>query len=166
MQINKDLYPGVLYDYNNGLFYRLNADGSKDRRLVTDFFDMITYVCAFTKKNVKKKAAVLAWEIMNGKLPKDHKVYQKDFNRNNYQLYNIGCVSARKFVSITDAVYNLKGGVRVVPHPNDAYIYFVQYKVQGKIKRKRCHDIVQALRIKRMVQINSTKVLGRYTLTN
>lgn len=160
-------YIGVAYDFINGFFYRLKADSEIDKRLVSDYLGYITYLCHFTRKKIKKKAEILAYEIMEGKpLSKYKKLYFKDLNPENLKYWNIGCVNQKQFNTIKDAVYNINGGVKIMNHPTDAYVYFVYYKTKGRIKKKICHDIVSALKVKRIILLTSNKVLSKYTVSN
>lgn len=160
-------YPGIAYDYANGYFYRLKAGAEIDKRLVSDYLGYITYLCHTTRRKVKKKAEILAYEIMQGKpLSKYKKLYFKDLNPDNLKYWNIGCVSQKQYNTIKDAVYNINGGIKIVSHPTDAYVYFVYYKTKNRIKKKICHDIVSALKVKRIILITSNKVLSKYIVSN
>lgn len=161
------VYPGITYDYTNGYFYRLKGNSEIDKRLVSDYLGYITYLCHFTRKKIKKKAEILAYEIMQGKpLHKSKKLYFKDLNSENLKYWNIGCVSVRQYNTIKDAVYNINGGIKICNHPTDAYVYFIYYKTKNRIKKKICHDIVSALKVKRIILLTSNKVLSKYIVSN
>lgn len=160
-------YPGIAYDYINGYFYRLKSSNEMDKRIIPDYLGYIIYLCALTNKRIKKKAEILAYEIMlDISLPKNSKLYFKDLNSENFKFWNIGCVSAKQYNTIRDAVYNIQGGIKIIPHAKDAFAHYIFYKTKGRIKMKICHDIVSALKIKRMILITSNKVLSRYITSN
>ena len=160
-------YPGIAYDYANGYFYRLKSNHELDKRIIPDYIWYITYLCAISGKRIKKKAEILAYEIMSERLlTKNKKLYFKDLNPENLKYWNIGCVSNKQYDTIKDAIYNIRSGIKITPHPVDAFSYYIQYKTKGRMKSKICYDIVSALKIKRIILITSNKVLSRYIISN
>lgn len=173
-------YPGLAYDYINGKFYKV-AKNSKinqnideihlfvdiltERELYVDETGYLSYKCNISGALVRKKAIILAFEVLHDTLTTGKKTYFKDLNTNNYKGSNIGCVDKDEFVKIKDSLRNLNGFLKVQPHKTDAYVYVVKYRQSGRSCTKLCHDIVQALRFKRRILLKSSKILSKYLTT-
>ncbi len=168
MFVCSKLYPGVLYDVESGRLYRrklLNIVSDEiDRELFPDAFGIVSYSCCVSGKTVRKKIEILLYEILHGKLPADHKVYFKDFDSTNYKGSNIGVMSKIEYTRLKDSLYNAEN-CKVIRHPTDMLIYLVKYKHDNRMKTRRCHDIVQALRIQRAVTYTALKYLNKYYVT-
>ncbi len=158
--------PGVAYDPMQGFFWRLSSEGEPERKLELDADNMLIYFCPVLKKSIKKKGLILAWNILHGAVPKDSVVYAKDCNPRNLKSFNIGCTSKESYKIIKDSLENLNGAVRLVPHPNDSFAYYLRYRKDGKVQQQKYHDIVTALKAKAKILQNSTKLAGKYLISS
>lgn len=160
-------YPGVAYDPDSGKFYKLFTNESStvvsvEREIILDDFLNIIYKCFYTKKKIKKKAEILAWEIMHGPVPENSLLYFKNFNKEDIRASNIGCMTKDEYRSIKDQLDNLHGAIQMKPHPFNAFMYRIEYKYNGKIKHKVVHDITAAFRLKKILLLRAKRILGKY----
>lgn len=157
-------YPNVAYDVQHGVFYRLKpATQAIVRALAPDEQGMLSVVDGLTKKHTFKKAVILAWEfIHSSKLPDGYVVYFKNLNTADYNGYNIAAIPRAQFALLRDAIDNISGVLKLVPHATEVYSYKVRYKHKGQVLHKQFHDVVDAQKFMRSVLIKSTKIMSRH----
>ena len=160
-------YPNIAYDVQHGIFYRLKqATQQIVRALAPDEQGMLSVVDGLTKKHTFKKAAILAWEfIHSSKLPDGHVVYFKNLNTSDYNGYNIAAIPRQQFALLRDAIDNITGVLKLVPHATEVYSYKVRYKHKGQVLHKQFHDVVDAQKFMRSVLIKSTKIMSKYLVS-
>lgn len=161
-------YKGLAYDYGNGYFYRLKQFGQSkvvDRRLIPSEDGNVSYFCFFDKKPVKKKALIIVWEMLQNSLDDDCVLYHKDLDTKNYKASNVGCINRKDYRQFKDALHNVQGGIKLKAADTDAFSHIVSYKKNGTNRKKKCLDIVTALRFKRRLLLISLKILGKYLNT-
>ena len=166
-KIISDRYPGLMYLFLSGHFYRLSDNPEKTRRIFPDENGLLNYYCFKEKKSIKKKAITLAWELLNSKkLPSNSINYFKDLNPENYKGSNIGIISKANYKKLKDALYNLEHGVKLIPHKTDAFVYILKYKSDGKLLQTTFHDISTALKMKRRIIFKSSKTVTKWVVSD
>lgn len=166
--LKNDTYPGLIYCQFTGQFWRLHFQDGKlvqDRQLLPDEDCNLSYFCAVLRKPVKKKAARIAWEIVHNISSTGLHILHLDLDEYNLRASNLKGVNKEEYKRFKDCLLNVQGAVKMKPVPTDAFSYIVQYRRDGKLHQKRCHDVVSALKFKRRVLFHSTKVLGKYVST-
>lgn len=152
-------YPSTYYDYQLGKFYKNSTEVSE---IVPDDTGMLSFYCKVKRKVVRKKALFLAYESLHGPIPEDHLVFQKDLDETNYKGSNLMCLHKDEVRDIKDALYNVQGGIKLVPHPNNAYAYVLIYKEKGRKQQISTQEITKALRLKRKIIHKCQKYLNSY----
>ena len=157
-------YPNIAYDVQHGVFYRLKlSTQALVRALSPDEQGMLSVLDGLTKKPTFKKAAILAWEfIHSSKLPEGYVVYFKNLNTSDYNGYNIAALPRAQYSMLRDAIDNIAGILKLVPHATEVYSYKVRYKHKGQVHHKQFHDVVDAQKFMRSVLIKSTKVMSKH----
>ena len=157
-------YPGLAYDYIEGKFYKIASlePFSIERELLADLNANLSYKCNISGALVKKNAKILAYEVLHDCFVVGKTVYFKDLNTSNFKGSNLGCIRKEEYLRLKDALRNLNGFLKIVPHKTDAYVYVVKYRNNSKVCSIICHDIIQAHKIKRRIQIKSSKILSKY----
>lgn len=165
-KIISDQYPGLMYVFSTGQFYRLSDNPENTRRIFPDENGLLNYYCFKEKKSIKKKAITLAWELLNCKsLPNNSINYFKDLNPENYKGSNIGLISKVNYKKLKDALYNLEHGVKLIPHKSDMFVYILKFKSEGKLVQTTFHDISLALKMKRKVILRSSKIITKWVVS-
>jgi hypothetical protein len=161
-----DLHPGIAYDYQNGKFYRLNApESTVDRQIFPCEDGYLTYFCAFRKKRIHRKASVLAYEILKDSPIGNLKVYHKNLVESDYRGINLGYCQKEEYKAIRDGLYNLNGGIRLRPHPNNVHVYQVFFRKNGRETYITFDDIVFAMRFHRRLLYRTMKMLNKYLVS-
>lgn len=160
-------YPNIGYDLQMGVFWRIDTStGAPTRELTLDDSSRIVCKLRATGKNTNRKASILAWEIIHGKdLPDGYVVYFKDLNESNLRGYNLGAVTKAEYAQIKDAVDNLSGYAKLIPHATEVYSYKVRFKQGGFTVHQSFHDITAAKHFHRLLVINSTVLLNKYLVS-
>lgn len=158
--------PGVAYGITTGEFFKIDALKHLQKLLPVDEEGFVSYWCTVLDKHVKRKAINLAYLAMNHELRSGYTLYFKDSNSRNFKGYNIGCLPKSEYIRLKDASNNLKGDLKLVPHQNDSYSYYVVYRKDNKVIKVKYHDIVCALREKDRIYAESTVICGKYLLSS
>lgn len=158
-----NLYPGISYETTTGNFFKLKKDLSIERQVLPDYEGFIIYKCSFTSKLIKKRAYILAYEILNDKLlDKNLQIYFKDLNPNNLCANNINTVSKIEYKKIKDSLDNLNGFMKILPHKVNAFMYVLKFKINSKTRYLVCQDIVHAHKLRRLLTLKALKILSKY----
>lgn len=163
-------YPNIGYDPREGLFWRIrsiNGTPTVTEIIELDIGNMVNVSmqdpATGKRKNTNRKAAMLAWELVNKKKwPVDHVVMFKNLDCDDLTAYNIKCLPKDQYKKIKDAVDNINGVLMISPDPREAYKYKVRYKIKGLTSYKYFWDVTEAERFKRLVLIKSTRLLNKY----
>jgi hypothetical protein len=160
-------YPNLGYCIQDGVFYRLKLPTQAVVRvLIPDEQGMLSVKDALTQKYTFKKASILAWEFISGApVPASHVVYFKNLNTKDYKGYNIACIPRSAYSSLRDAIDNLQGTLKLIPHSTEVYTYKVRHKHKGKTVLQSFHDVVDAQKFMRKVLIKSTKIMSKYLVS-
>jgi hypothetical protein len=158
-------YPNIGYDPREGLFWRIrsiNGVATVTEIIELDIGNMVNVnmqdPLTGKRKNTNRKAAMLAWELVNGtKWPVDHVVMFKNLDCDDLTAYNIKCLPKEQYKKIKDAIDNVNGVLLMSPDPREAYRYKVRYKIKGLTSYKYFWDVTEAERFKRLVLIKSIR---------
>lgn len=134
-----------------------------NRQLMPDAYGMITVYVHADVKNYKFKLDKLAYELGNERrVPSTHKVLHKNLDEADNRLVNLTVVHRATYRKITETARNLNGSLRLVPHPEDQFSYFVEYYQNCTLKRQLVHDVTLAKKQLLKLQLKFAKFLNRY----
>jgi hypothetical protein len=159
-------YPGVAYDPHKGKFYKLKVQDQGevrvDREITPDENLNIIYTCFYSGRCIKKRAGILAWEILNGKIPDDCTLLFKNLDREDFRADNLMIIKKSQYSDIKDHLDNANGAVKIVAHPTNAYQHVVCFKNGHKTVKRTFHDISGALNFRKALILQANKILGKY----
>lgn len=125
-----------------------------------------TVIISINKTQIKMKYDRLVWCIFHKVLLKPTEVvFHKDLDQNNNRINNLCIISKSLHAQILEAMKNLSGTLRLIPHQTDAFCYVLEYKDKGRLKREVISDIVIARKKLLKMQIRYIKFVSQYVLT-
>lgn len=149
----------IKYNPNTGLSYL-------DSRLINISED---YFVVFTLEStrIKLKYDNLIWILVHNTKPASkQKVFHKDLDQNNFKLNNLVLISNKTYFKIKEYLYNLSGGLKMYPRPNDAYSTVLEYKFNGRKCKEVLGDIGLARNKMLKLQLRMLKYIGHYVITD
>lgn len=156
------LYSVLKYEASTGNLYVCSA--GKQRRLFPNESGMID--TTIQGKKLKSKLNKIIWELVHNKeVPIDHVVFHKNMQENDYRLSNLQLLPKKTYNTIMEAMKNLSGALRIIPHPTDAFSYILEFKDKGRQKREVLYDISVARKKLLKMQLRYIKIVGRYVIT-
>ena len=157
------LYSVLKYEALTGNLYV--CIGEKQRRLFPNESGMID--TSIQGKKLKGKLNKIIWELVHKKpIPADHVVFHKNMQENDYRLLNLQLIQKSVYNTIIEAMKNLSGALRILPHPTDAFSYILEFKDKGRLKREVLYDISVARQKLLRMQLRYIKIVGRYVVTD
>ena len=162
---NSSYLKHIEYDLLTGSFFLLKttAGGTTKRQIFPNDDGYLLFYRESTK--YKLKANRLALELGTGKQIDANKlVLHKNLDVNDYRLQNLCAVSRTVYKKVKEAHRNLSGALRLVPHPNDAFSYVVQWKEDNKQMQQVVQDVVVAKRLFTKLQLRFAKLLNKYCI--
>lgn len=156
-QVLKDI---LHYEILSGEFY-IKKDSNLVRRI---FPDEDGYLIFYRKgKRLKMKANKVAIELTEGKtLTDDKSILHKNLDENDYRLQNLKVIPKSAYLAVKEAQRNLSGALKLLPHAEDMFCYILQWKEQGKDRKKVIKDVVVAKRTYNKLQLKYAKILSKY----
>jgi len=148
----------IKYNPNTGLSY-LNL------RIINISDD---YFVVFTLESIRIKLKYdnLIWILVHKIKPSPkQKVFHKDLDPNNFKLNNLVLISNKTYFKIKEYLYNLSGGLKIYPKPNDAYSTVLEYKYEGRKRKEVLGDIGLARNKMLKLQLRMLKYIGAYVIT-
>lgn len=146
------------YDPNTGII-QLN---STKISILEDYFCVIT----INSTRIKLKYDNLVWFLVYGVKPTPkQKVFHKDLDPLNFKLINLILISNKTYFKIKEYLYNLSGGLKLYPKPNDAYSTVLEYKYEGRKRKETIGDIGLARTKMLKLQLKMLKYIGCYVIT-
>lgn len=148
------------YDILTGRFFV-----KKNAEVVREIFPTEEGYLMFYRqgKRIKLKANKVAIELVTGdKVPENKSVLHKNLDENDYRLQNLKIISREAYLSVKEAQRNLSAALKLLPHPEDMFCYILQWKEQGKDRRKVIKDVVVAKRTYNKLQLKYAKILSKY----
>lgn len=160
---NSSYLKHIEYDLLTGSFFLLKttSGGTTKRQIFPNDDGYLLFYRESTK--YKLKANRLALELGTGKQIDAHKlVLHKNLDVNDYRLQNLCAVTRTVYKKVKEAHRNLNGALRLVPHPQDAFCYVVQWKEDNKQMQQVVQDVVVAKRLFTKLQLRFAKLLSKY----
>lgn len=169
----KDLLRFLLYNPLTGEFsvsspsgelHNANPEGVSLRRIIPDEDNKIQTTIQGTRLSIK--ADRLAWFISSGKQPARFEVvFHKNLDWSDNRLHNLVLLQKKEYMQLQEAMKNISGALKLVPHPNDMFSYLLYYKHNGRMYREVVQDIAVARRKFNKLQLKYVKVISRYTVS-
>ena len=154
-----ELKQRLAYDPQTGIV-RLRKS---NRQLMPDAYGMISIYVHAEVKNYKFKLDKLSYELgYERRVPSTHKVLHKNLDEADNRLVNLTTVHRATYRKITEAARNLNGALRIVPHPEDQFSYFVEHYQNCTLKRQLIQDVTLAKKQVLKLQLKFAKFLNRY----
>jgi len=150
------------YDTLSGCVYlRKN-----NRKLLPDQAGSIVVYDGESERKINRfKLSTVAYALGFDRFPsKNQKVLHKNLDTNDNRLNNLQLVSSSVFRQIREAHKNLTTGIRIVPHSEDQFAYYLVWFSEGEEKRKVFYDIGTARKAQLKLQLKYSKVLTKYCI--
>lgn len=113
------------------------------------------------------KADRLAWFISTGIQPARFEVvFHKNLDPCDNRLHNLVLLQKKEHMQLQEAMKNISGALRLVPHPNDMFSYLLYYKHNGRMHREVVQDIAIARRKFNKLQLKCVKLISKYTVSD
>jgi hypothetical protein len=160
----KDLLRFLSYSPLTGEFSVTSSSG-EPRRIVPDEDNKIQTTIQGTRLSIK--ADRLAWFISTGKQPARFQVvFHKNLDWSDNRLHNLVLLQKKEYMQLQEAMKNISGALKLVPHPNDMFSYLLYYKHNGRMYREVVQDIAVARRKFNKLQLKYVKVISKYTVSD
>lgn len=130
-----------------------------------DEYGMITVYDNTIKKKFKMKASTVAWELANNtRLDDNSRVLHRNLNLRDFRRVNLMKLDRKVYNKVQEAVRNLDGHLRLVPHHEDQYSYVILYQENYMEKKEVVHDIIAARSRLIRLQLRFAKLLNKYCI--
>lgn len=165
-----EYFKHIEYDLATGSFFLLKFSASTTspsvltkRQIFPNEDGYLLFYRQGTKYKIKANRAAL--ELGTARAIDEQKVVlHKNLDTNDYRLQNLCAVSRAVYKKVKEAHRNLNGALRLVPHPNDAFSYVVQWKEDNKQMQQVVQDVVIAKRLFTKLQLRFAKLLNKYCI--
>ncbi|ASJ79272.1 HNH endonuclease [Curvibacter phage P26059A] len=135
------------------------------RKILPDEDNKIQTTIQGTRLSIK--ADRLAWFISTGKQPARFQVvFHKNLDWNDNRLNNLVLLQKNEYMQLQEAMKNISGALKLVPHPNDMFSYMLFYKHNGRMLREIVQDISIARRKFNKLQLKYVKIISKYTVSD
>lgn len=164
--IYSEIHPHVMLDTEKGVLWKCRNRKKGNIIYKIDHAGFIRVLNRDKTKQIRLRAIKVAWEIFNNKeLPANHTLFTRNLDAEDLRADNIVCVPTEEFNQIRNAISNLRGDLKIKPHPKFPLLFVVEYR-KGKYLAKRVvEDYVSADRLLRRLRFFFTKQLNKYNLT-
>lgn len=137
-------------------------DSKKPRKLVPDENNRIC--TTVLKHKLKIKADRLIWYLVYKHQPnRDQIVFHKNLDPTDNNILNLALITKIEYMRIIEAMKNISGTLRLLPHATDAFCYILQYKLNGRLRKEVIADVTIAKRKYRRLQLKFVKLIGKFT---
>ncbi len=163
----KELINYIYYDAQTGELFSLSKHlpHRPDRKLVPNEDNRIT--STVQGHSLKIKADRLIWFIAYGKQPTRRQViFHKNLDELDNRLHNLTILAKREYQQLVEAMKNISGDLRLLPHATDAFSYVLYYKLNGRIHKEVIADITVARRKFTRLQLKFVKLISKYTISD
>jgi len=163
----KDLIKFIYYDAYNGELYSLSKGDPPrpERKLQPNEDNKIT--STIHGCSLKIKADRLIWYIVYGKQPNRNQViFHKNLDDLDNSLNNLIILPKKEYLRLVEAMKNISGALRMIPHSSDAFSYVLTYKMNGRTQREVVQDITIARRKFNKLQLKFVKLISKYTVSD
>lgn len=136
-----------------------------DRKIQVDETNKIaTTIRGYT---LKIKADRLIWFLTTGKQPQRNQiVFHKNLDELDNSLTNLVLLSKKEYFRVLEAMKNISGDLKLIPHKTDMFSFTLQYKDNGRINNVVIQDLLCARREFNKVQLRSIKLISKYTISD
>lgn len=163
----KELIKFIYYDASTGDLFSLskNEPHRPERKLQPDETNRI--ITTVLGHALKIKADRLAWFISTGKQPNRHQIiFHKNMDSLDNRLHNLVLLQKREYQQLVEAMKNISGDLRLIPHATDMFSYVLIFKMNGRRHREVVQDITVARRKFTRLQLKFVKMISRYTVSD
>lgn len=163
----KDLIKFIYYDVQNGDLYSLSKSDPPrpERKLQPNEDNRI--ISTIHGASLKIKADRLIWLIAYNKQPnRSQVVFHKNLDDLDNRLNNLILLPKKEYLKLVEAMKNISGALKMVPHPTDAFSYILIYKLNGRLQREVIQDITVARRKFNKLQLKFVKLISKYTVSD
>lgn len=145
------------YEPDTGDIYLIKTN----RKFFPD--DNNSVVVYFKGKSHRIKYSKLAYMLSTGQvLNENERIIHKNLDSTDYRACNLLSADKETYYSITEAQRNLQGGIRIVPHEQDQFVYVVHWEDKRAQKRKVHHDLASARKFEMRLKLKYSKIITRY----
>lgn len=142
----------------------LLKDGIRLRKLFLNENNSINISARDIK--LKLKGSTIAWFMFYQRFPsKDEIIFHKDLDETNLKINNLTLISKKTNKDLQEALKNLSGELKLVPHTSDSYCYVLEYRSQGRIRKETIADLQVARKKLAKMQLRFIKLLGAYVVS-
>jgi hypothetical protein len=132
------------------------------RKLVPDETNRILTTVA--KQKLKIKADRLIWYLVYKHQPtRNQIIFHKNLDPKDNRILNLSLITKTEYLRIIEAMKNISGTLKLLPHPTDAFCYVLQYKLHGRLRKEVVSDITIAKRKFVRLQLKFVKLIGKFT---
>lgn len=163
----KDLLQFIHYDACAGELYCLGRTDPPrpERKLVPNEDNKIT--STIHGNSLKIKADRLCWFIAHGKQPtRNQVIFHKNLDQLDNRINNLVLIPKREYLRLVEAMKNISGALRLIPHASDAFSYVLYYKMQGRLQKEVVQDVTVARRKFNKLQLKFVKLISKYTVSD
>lgn len=158
----EELLDNVLYESDN--LYVLKS-GKVHRKLVPNE-DQLVYLC-FNRTKMKIRYDRLKYMIYHKtKISREQVVFHRDLDETNNAISNLALMNKDIHFKVLEAMKNLNGNLRLIPHPTDAFSYILEYRKAGRLQREVISDIGIGKKKLLRMQLKFIKFISSYVLTS
>jgi hypothetical protein len=137
-------------------------DSKLHRKLVPDDNNRIS--TTLLKQHLRIKADRLIWYLVHKHQPNRNQiVFHKNLDVKDNRIINLALITKTEYMRIIEAMKNISGALKLLPHPTDAFCYILQFKLNGRVRKEVIADITIAKRKYRKLQLKFVKLIGKYT---
>lgn len=117
--------------------------------------------------NLKIKADRLIWYMHSGTQPNRRQVvFHKNLDVLDNRLHNLVLISKNEYFRLVEAMKNISGDMKIIPHSVDAFSYVIYYKLKGRLHKEVVQDIAVARRKFTKLQLKFVKLISKYTVSD
>lgn len=163
MKLNKIL-EHIECNHSTGELFVLK--NNKRYRKIVPNEDNIAIV-SINKTKIKMKYDRLVWCVVyKTNLSTNEVVFHKDLDDENCKVNNLSLIDKSLHFKILEAMKNINGALRLIPHPTDVFCYVLEYKQSGRLRKEVISDITVARKKLLRMQLRYIKFVSKYVLTN
>jgi HNH endonuclease len=156
----------IKYNPLTGALYCCSRASSEyDRVIVPNELNIIA--TTVRGASLRIKADRLIWFITTGKqLNRNWTVFHKNLDELDNSLTNLQLISKKEHLALVEAMKNLSGDLKLVPHPTDMFSFVLSYKHRGRPTKEILHDLSIARRKFNKIQLRCIKLVSKYTISD
>jgi hypothetical protein len=162
----KEIIKYIKYNPITGDLYCSSRTSSLyDRKLIPNELNNIT--TTVRGASLKIKADRLIWFITSGKQPtRNQTVFHKNLDELDNSLINLVLINKKEHLQLVEAMKNISGDLKLVPHITDMFSFVLCYKYQGRVVKEVVQDLSIARRKFNKIQLKCIKLISKYTVSD